>query len=304
MPSCRILGKILHIEKVTVLEQQILGGDYRVLKFASGKIAAEIKPGQFIHLRVAERHDFVLRRPFSVFKADQQSLTVLFKIIGKGTKILAQLCAGDKASIIGPLGNGFPIPASKIYPLLVAGGYGSAALYLLAERARQKGVVFIGGETADDILCADDFRRLGWNVQIATEDGSAGQKGLVTDILTEYLSKNIGRALAASPSSSGHDRHFASEGPTQKYLQPRMALYACGPMGMLEAVAGIAISGDWKAWLSLDRHMGCGVGACLACVQKIKVAGKRGTSDSWKWARICTEGPVFECREIVWGNAE
>ena len=79
-----------------------------------------------------------------------------------------------------------------------------------------------------------------------------------------------------------------------------MALYACGPMGMLEAVARIAVGGDWKAWLSLDKNMGCGVGACLACVQKIKVPDNRGASDSWKWARICTEGPVFECREIIW----
>lgn len=264
----------MQIETVTVLEQQVLGGDYRVLKFASGKIAAKVKPGQFIHLRVTERNNIVLRRPFSVFKADKQSLTVLFKIIGKGTKILAKMRPGDKASIIGPLGNGFPIPVGKAFPVFVAGGYGSAALYLLAERAKKRGIIFIGGKTDEDILCVADFKRLGWAVTIATEDGSAGQKGLVTDILTGYLS--------------------------EKSKRRRLALYACGPMGMLEAVAGIAMAGDWKAWLSLDRHMGCGVGACLACVQKIRVAGKHGPADSWKWARICTEGPVFECREIVW----
>jgi dihydroorotate dehydrogenase electron transfer subunit len=71
-------------------------------------------------------------------------------------------------------------------------------------------------------------------------------------------------------------------------------------MGMLKAVGNLAVAGGWKAWLSLDKNMGCGVGACLACVQKIKVPGDRGASDSWKWARICTEGPVFECREIIW----
>jgi len=268
----------LRIENVTVLEQQVLGGDYRVLKFASGKIAAGIKPGQFIHLRVAERSDFVLRRPFSVFKAGQKSLSILYKIVGDGTRIMAQMCPGDRASIIGPLGNGFPRPASKVYPLLVAGGYGGAALYLLAERARKKGTIFIGGETADDILCVDDFKRLGWNVVITTEDGSAGQKGLVTDVLAGYLSK--------------------------KSKKRQKALYACGPLGMLKAVAGLAVTGGWKAWLSLDRHMGCGAGACLACVQKIKVPGGRGSDGAWKWARICTEGPVFECREIVWGNEE
>jgi dihydroorotate dehydrogenase electron transfer subunit len=267
----------LQIETVTVLEQKekkVLGGDYRVLKFASEKIAPRVKPGQFIHLRAAGCDEIVLRRPFSVFKADKKSLAVLFKIIGKGTKVLSQLRAGDKASMIGPLGNGFPAPVKNIYPVFVAGGYGSAALYLLAERTKKTGTIFIGGKTKADILCADDFKRLGWNVRIATEDGSAGQKGLVTDILKEYLS--------------------------EKGKRRQMALYACGPMGMLAAVAGIAMDGDWKAWLSLDKNMGCGVGACLACVQKIKVPGDRRASDSWKWARICTEGPVFECREIIW----
>ena len=272
----------MHIETVTVLEQKgkkIFGGDYRVLKFASGKVAPRVKPGQFIHLRVTGRDEIVLRRPFSVFKAGKKSLSILYKIIGAGTEIMAQLRPGDKASIIGPLGNGFPMPAKNVYPVFVAGGYGSAALYLLAERTKKKGTLFIGGKTDEDILCVADFRRLDWNVRIATEDGSAGQKGLVTDILKEYLS-------------------------SEEIKRRQMAFYACGPMGMLEAVAKIAMAGDWKAWLSLDRHMGCGVGACLACVQKIRVAGGRGASDSWKWARICTEGPVFECREIVWGNEE
>ncbi|MDO9542001.1 MAG: dihydroorotate dehydrogenase electron transfer subunit [Kiritimatiellia bacterium] len=264
----------MQTENVTVLKQQVLGGDYRVLKLASGKIAAKIKPGQFIHLRVAERSDPVLRRPFSVFKADQHSLTILYKVVGKGTGLLAGLKVGDRISIIGPLGNGFPIPGHKVDPVLITGGYGSAALYLLAERAEKKGTIFMGGETAADILCVNDFKRLGWNVRIATENGSAGEKGLVTDILTEYFSKGSNRR--------------------------QIALYACGPMGMLKAVSEIAIAGGWKAWLSLDRHMGCGVGACLACVQKIKVDDGQSPTSGWKWARICTEGPVFECREIIW----
>ncbi len=277
MPSIRILGETLHIETVTVLEQKggkNFGGDYRVLKFASKKIAPAVRPGQFIHLRVFGRDEIVLRRPFSVFKVDRQSLTILFKIIGKGTKLLAQLRPGDKAGMIGPLGNGFPPPAKDVYPVLVAGGYGSAALYLLAQRMKNKGILFIGGKTKEDILCVADYKRLGWKVCVATEDGSAGQKGLVTDILEKYLAVGI--------------------------KNRKMALYACGPMGMLSAVGKIAINGGWPAWLALDKNMGCGVGACLACVQKIRVPGARGTQDSWKWARICTEGPVFECREIVW----
>jgi dihydroorotate dehydrogenase electron transfer subunit len=262
----------LQTETASVIEQRSLGGDYRVLEFASSKVAPRVKPGQFIHLRVDERNELVLRRPFSVFKTGKKSLAILYKIVGRGTQILARLRPGDRAGIMGPLGNGFPLPASQTFPLLAAGGYGAAALYLLAQQARKKGIIFIGGATADDILCADDFKKIGWKVKIATEDGAAGQKGLATDILTEYLS--------------------------EKSKMRQMALYACGPMGMLKAVAEIAVKNGQKAWLSLDRRMGCGVGACLGCVQKVK-DGK-----SWKWARVCRDGPVFECRQIVWENGK
>lgn len=291
----------MQIETAVVNKHLKIGVAYRLMVLASAKIAPQVRPGQFVHLRVAERNDLVLRRPFSVFKAGRPGLSILYKIVGQGTEILAGLRPGDQVSLMGPLGNGFPLPAPGSHPLLVAGGYGSAALYLLAEKIKQKGVLFIGGQTSADILCAADFKKIGWKVMVATEDGSMGHKGLVTDILVEYLSKNIvGRAFVASPSSSGHDRRFASEGPTKKNLQRQMAFYACGPMGMLQAVSDIAIKGGWQAWLSLDRNLGCGVGACLACVQKIKKPCCREAGDDWEWGRVCTEGPVFECREIVW----
>ena len=151
-----------------------------------------------------------------------------------------------------------------------------AALYMLAERLPAKGIVFVGGATAKDILCAADFEALHWPVRIATEDGSLGTKGLVTGILDAWLQERAG---------------LSAGGPAPE-------IYACGPDGMLRAVAGRSLAGQWNAWLSMDRRLGCGVGACLACV--IRVKKPEGTQAGDAWARVCREGPVFEAHEVVW----
>lgn len=265
------------IEVAKVKNQRRLKGEYRLLDLDSTAIAAAVQPGQFVHLRVPRLASSVLRRPFSVFKAQPGRLSILYKNIGQGTQAMTELRPGDKVNILGPLGNGFPPPRTGRYPLLVAGGYGMAALYLTAKRSSVKGVVFVGGATADDILCADDFRRLNWDVRIATEDGSAGQKGLVTRILDRWLKTE----------RRGREIEF----------------FACGPNGMLQAVCKRAIKDGWRGWISMDRHMGCGLGACLACVQKVRQRNAAG-SETWIWARVCTEGPVFECRDILWENED
>jgi dihydroorotate dehydrogenase electron transfer subunit len=265
----------------TVLSNDRLADEYRVLVLLAPAIARQVKPGQFVHLRVPRLAEAVLRRPFSVFKAEGGRLALLYKCIGRGTRAMALLHPGDKVSLLGPLGQGFPPIRRGRQPVLVAGGYGMAALYLLARQAPVKGDVFVGGAGANDILCVSDFRKLGWRVHVATEDGSRGAQGLVTLILDRWLRRPTGKQ--------------------------QLEFFACGPMGMLRVVGDRAQAGGWNAWLSLDRHMGCGVGACLACVQKVKQRSPAARSPAeteigaaWKWARICTEGPVFECREIVW----
>jgi dihydroorotate dehydrogenase electron transfer subunit len=182
---------------------------------------------------------------------------------------MGSITSGDKLSIIGPLGNGFPEMGMDSFPVLVAGGYGVAPLYLLAKRMQKEGILFVGGRTADDILCVDMFRDLGWEVQVATEDASMGVKGFVTAALDSWLEKNADK------------------------ITPEF--FVCGPDGLLKAIGERAIAGGWKGWLSLDKHMGCGVGACLACVQKIRL-----DDGSEVWKRVCKDGPVFEAREIVW----
>lgn len=270
-------------EIARVLSNRALTDAYRVLVLQAPRIARQVKPGQFVHLRVPNLAEAILRRPFSVFQAKAGSLALLYKCIGKGTNAMARLRRGDAVSLLGPLGRGFPPIRRSSRPVLVAGGYGMAALYLLAQRAPVQGDAFVGGARARDILCAGEFRKLGWRVHVATEDGSLGTKGLVTAALAAWLAK--------------------------QRTMPRLEFFACGPLGMLKAVAERAQAGGWKAWLSLDRHMGCGLGACLACVQKIctrsapaRLSARTGKNAEWQWARICTEGPVFESREIVWDD--
>ncbi|MFH1968955.1 MAG: dihydroorotate dehydrogenase electron transfer subunit [Verrucomicrobiota bacterium] len=265
------------IENTIILSHRLIKGGYRLLTLKSKKIAPMVLPGQFVHLRVPSLVDAVLRRPFSVFRAQAGRLAILYKTVGKGTQAMESLRTGDEVNLVGPLGNGYPNVRQNRLPVLVAGGYGMAALYLVAQRARVKGIVFVGGKCADDILCADDFRRLGWDVRVATEDGSAGQKGLVTRILDAWLNKDL--------------RERTPE------------FFACGPNGLLKAVCKRADRGNWPGWVAMDRHMGCGLGACLACVQKVRKQDAVG-KETWAWARVCTEGPVFACQDIIWENAE
>lgn len=258
----------MQLEQATVIDHQPIQGGYFLLHMKAPGVAPRVQPGQFIHVRVPHLEECVLRRPFSIFRADGDSLAILYKDVGKGTRTLRYLRPGDAISILGPLGRGFPAPAPEKFPLLVAGGYGMAALYLTARSAPQKGVAFFGGRTAKDILCVNEFTALGWDVRVSTQDGSLGQSGLVTGLLEAWW-KN--EAAGRTPE-----------------------LFACGPGGMLKAVATRALAEGWTAWTSMDNNMGCGVGACLTCVLKVH------EGDAWAWARACREGPVFECREVVW----
>ncbi|MDI6775059.1 MAG: dihydroorotate dehydrogenase electron transfer subunit [Verrucomicrobiota bacterium] len=255
--------------RARVREHKALRGDYRFLALEFQAIGSLAQPGQFVHLRAPQLAARVLRRPFSIYSAKGNRLGILYKTVGQGTRALAEVAVGERVDVMGPLGRGFPTDRTGIVPVLVAGGYGVAPLSFLAGRLRVRGVVFVGGASARDVvLCVEDFRKLGWEVRTATEDGSRGIKGLITAPLDAWARKNRSQPLE---------------------------FFACGPDGLLEAVGRLAAKGRWKAWLSLDKHMGCGLGACLACVQKVRDASGKET-----WARVCRDGPVFEAAEIVW----
>ena len=264
-------------EKTTVLEHAEIGGGYRYLVLAAPKIAAEVKPGQFVHVRVPGLETSALRRPFSVFDAEPPAedgsggtVTVLYKTVGRGTTALNDVRPGDAVSVMGPLGHGFPGTCSG-EALLVGGGYGVAPLHFLARRLVESGMdrasvrLFVGGRTSADLLALDRFKALGVSVSVATNDGSAGVKGLVTDPLDD--------ALIA-----------------MREQNRRFEFFACGPDPMLKAVAMRATGTDSPGWISMDRHMVCGVGACYACIQRTV----RGNS------RCCIEGPVFAAKDLVW----
>lgn len=257
-------------EAAIVVEHTNFQGSYRLIRFAAPGIGSQVQPGQFVHLKVPYANESLLRRPFSIYQADEEGITLLYKDIGKGTHAMTFIQPGEELHLIGPLGTGFPLPNIEKFPILVAGGYGMAALYLLAKASEVQGMAFFGGAAALDILCVAEFETLGWDVRVTTEDGSLGKVGRVTDALDPWL-----RDMDAD-------------------VEPEF--FACGPNAMLQAVADRAGQKLHEAWVSVDRNMGCGVGACLTCVQKVK------TGRSWSWERVCREGPVFQASRVIWDD--
>ena len=264
---------------------------YFRLVLRAPQIAPLIQPGQFAHVRVLPLKDALLRRPFSIFQVRGDTFSILYKTVGKGTEALARMGAGEELSVIAPLGHGFTVPKrGGETPLLVAGGYGMAAMYLLAQRSPQKGIVFVGGRRRVDILCEKEFHALGWDVRVTTEDGSHGEKG---------WSPN--RCWRSIRSSRGNEAQIEKSKKSQSLLTSaynRKEMFACGPTGMLKAVGKIAEEFNVPAELSMDEHMCCGVGVCLTCVIPVK------TGNGWEYQRTCTEGPVFDARQVVWEAAK
>ncbi|MCS7091598.1 MAG: dihydroorotate dehydrogenase electron transfer subunit [Verrucomicrobiota bacterium] len=262
-----MLAQPMKDESAEIIVNRPEVGLYHLLMLRAPGIAPLVAPGQFVHLRIWPCADALLRRPFSVYRVEGDCLSILYKVVGKGTAALARMPPGEHVAALGPLGHGFSLPcAGGGMPILVAGGYGVAALYLLAERSPVRGILFQGGRRKEDILCEPDFRALGWEVRVATEDGSWGTRGLVTDLLREEL-RSGGRGAK---------------------------LYACGPTGMLRAVAQLAEEYGLPAELSLDERMCCGMGVCLTCVVPVR------TDTGWEYQRACTEGPVFDARQLLW----
>ena len=254
-------------QTVTIVANERDTDQYFRLVLRAPAIAPLIQPGQFAHVRILPLKDALLRRPFSIFQVVGDTFSILYKNVGQGTAVLSRMRAGEELSVIAPLGHGFTVPkAGGETPLLVAGGYGMAAMFLLAQRSPQKGIVFVGGRRRVDILCEQDFAAIGWEVRVATEDGSHGEKGFVTVPLLAELNNKL----------------------------PQRKLFACGPTPMLQAVGKLAEDFNLPAELSMDEHMCCGVGTCLACVIKVKAG------DSWEYQRTCTEGPVYDSRQVVW----
>lgn len=263
-----------------ITEHVVSGTSCRLVMHAP-ELAVIANPGQFMHVLCGSSYDPLLRRPLSIYYAEPETgkLAVLYEIRGRGTALLAEKKPGDTVDIIGPLGNGFKLPDTADYrAILVGGGIGSPPLYFLAVRmgapaALEQMEFHIGARTYGKHVCLDDFRRLcdghvsSERLCVATDDGSYGHHGFVTDTLRNCLSLRS---------------------------EPMPLIYACGPIPMLKAVAGIAKDHGAKCQVSLEAKMACGVGACMGCVIKVR------DGDGSKYVRVCHEGPVFDAAEVIW----
>ena len=259
---------------VPLVGREPLDGAYVLLTFHHPEIAHEGRAGQFVMIKAGTTPEPLLRRPFSIMAVDtaRGTFTLFLKSVGPGSRALADLRPGETAACLGPLGRPFDPPAGH-EPLLVAGGYGIAPFHLLSQTLLARGVrprLFYGGRGAGDLQVRAPFERMGVPLALATDDGTLGQKGRVTEPLEAYLD---------AP---------AHPGP--------FALLACGPDPMLHAVARIAARRGLPTQVSLDPWMGCGIGTCLGCVVPIQ----REDEVRPKFRCACTEGPVFDAREVVW----
>jgi dihydroorotate dehydrogenase electron transfer subunit len=262
---------------VPLVGREVLGGSHFLLTFRHPETAREARPGQFVMIKAGVSAEPPLRRPFSILSVDaaEETFTLFVKAVGQGSRALAAMEPGGDAQCLGPLGRPFTPPPVGAEALLVAGGYGVAPFRFLGEELRRaggRGCLFYGGRTAADLRLLDRLAGLGLTVVAATEDGSLGERGLVTAPLEAHLD--------------------AARGPAR--------LYACGPDAMMHTVARIAAARSLDAEVSLDPWMGCGIGTCLGCVVRVQ-----GPSEAcWKYRCACTEGPVFDAATVVWPGEE
>ena len=282
--------------KSKILSNINIGSNYYKMSLEAPYIAKAAKPGQFVMVRCSDSTGPLLRRPFSIHRVKgQKGIEILYEVIGKGTEILSEKKKGEYIDTLGSLGNGFSFSSLVLRPssfvFLIAGGIGVAPLIFLAEKlASSKSIVLIGAKTKKLILCEKDFKKIGAEVHVATDDGSYGYKGFISELFKDMLRRMtddgrwtpVRRSLGEGGKDDG--RWTRDEG--------RRTIYACGPELMLKAVSDICNKEKIPCEVSLETKMSCGFGACLSCAVKLK-----GES-SYKLA--CKDGPVFNADKIIW----
>jgi dihydroorotate dehydrogenase electron transfer subunit len=255
-------------EKTEIVRTEQLADDIYRITVKATDFAEAAKPGQFVMIKVSDGLDPLLRRPFSIHQVSADGLVqVLFKALGKGTRLMAGLQPGQIMDLLGPLGHGFAIDKDQLH-CLIGGGMGIAPLLFLAQKMLKECEpsaikVMLGARTNNEIAAvAGDFESMGLEVHTATEDGSLGHHGLVTDLLQQL--------------DRGDQR----------------MVYACGPYPMLKAVVSESLKNNWECQVSLETFMACGLAACLGCaVQRADFNG---------YVHACKDGPVFKAKEVAW----
>jgi len=233
------------------------------------EIAKLAQPGHFLNVLASGTYESILRKPFSIFHADPASgdISMLYAVYGATTIGMARKLRGDTVDLVGPLGGNVFVPDSRqdAVHVMVGGGYGVPPLVFLAERLREtqpdaRIVFIVGARRKELLLCEPELMALGVEFAPATEDGSRGKLGKVTDVLLEHLA-------------------------------PSASVYCCGPTPMMKAVGDLSIAANVPCQVSVEVPMPCGVGVCMGCVLDLN-DGRR--------VRSCTEGPVFQASEVIW----
>jgi dihydroorotate dehydrogenase electron transfer subunit len=273
--------------QVPIVEHVVLARDTNRVRIECPEIARSVVPGQFVMLRLAGANDPLIGRALALYDTvhsgenEPWGIDVVYLVKGKFTSRLSRCLPGQMLDVWGPLGNGFP-PDPVEHLIMVAGGIGQTPFVALAAEflgRRQYGTpprpvkpssrvtLCYGARTADMLAGVEDFQRLGVDVRLATDDGSRGHHGLVTELLTQVLNE------ATEPHR----------------------IVCCGPEVMMESVARIADARGSACQVSLETPMACGIGICFTCVAKVKDA-----AGDWDYKRTCVEGPVFDAAAIEW----
>lgn len=257
-------------ERAVVLKRRHLSRDYYSLTFGPCSRVAKCRPGQFVHIMLPDTNIY-FRRAMSLAAVDVKKgeIEIIFKVFGRGTTIMADYGKGVELDILGPLGTPFKMPGKADRVIMVGGGVGFPPLLYLATRLVGDGFdpkkieFFYGGRTAGEIVERGRIRALGVKLHPVTDDGTFGEKGLVTTAVERWLDE-------------------------EKPARPR--IYSCGPEAMLKAVDELGMRRSVPGQVSLEAPMPCGFGVCLGCVVPLRAGGH---------ARVCTEGPVFDIGEVV-----
>jgi len=255
------------LDQAPVVSQQEIAREIYELHLHSPEIARRNRPGQFINIQTDPAGEPLWRRPFSVARIEEETLVIIYKAIGIGTRQMAALTAGDTADIIGPLGNGFTVNLKpEVTPILIGGGLGFAPLIILRDHfvaQARRPALFMGAVTESEHYYRRDERA---DLYLSSDDGTLGFHGFVTERLKRYLSEN-----------HETDEHVA---------------YSCGPEPMMKKVAKICRDYEIPLELSIEREMACGIGLCQGCAITQRPPLK-------KYALVCKDGPIFNAEHLA-----
>ena len=261
-----------HNLKTTILSNRQVAEDHYLLYCDCPEVAISAQPGQFIHVLFDQGSGLLLRRPFTIYSVEGTQISMLYQVVGEGTSILSRMCAGDSLQVLGPLGNSFTIDESLDLAVVLGGGAGIASLMLLISALQKRKIrtdVLVGAMNQARLLSIADLQKIGIQPQIATDNGSTGHHGFVTELLLTTLA------------------------PQQKAQLP--TVFTCGPYGMLKAVTEICQQFNMPCQVAMENRMGCALGVCLGCVCKVRLSNA-----GFEFQRVCSEGPVFNAEDIIW----